>query len=89
MIPRFNVGNRVRVRVAKDIIKKKHIICDVGYVKKVTLSFIGSKFEKITYEVCLDGNYCSNIPTIGREVQVSEGFNVDTSLCSIDAEKIG
>ena len=85
--PRFTVGDRVKVRVAKDVIKENDIICDIGFVRRVDVYFNNTPLRKrITYTVRLDGTYCRNIPSIGVEVQVSEGFNVNRRLCSIKAE---
>lgn len=83
MRPRFNVGDRVRVRIAKDVIKEKDILCDVGYVQNVAVRFKGTKFEKIIYTVRLDGVYCG---FIGVFVTVSEGFNVNSKLYSLEKE---
>ena len=81
MKPRFNVGNRVRVRIAKDVIKEKEILCDVGFVKNVELRFGNTELEMIIYTVKLDAEYCA---LVGRIVTVAEGFNINAKLCSIE-----
>ena len=83
MKPRFNVGQRVKIRIAKDVIKEKTIICDVGFVKNVELRFGNTELEMIIYTIKLDDKYCNSI---GRIVTVAEGFNVNTELCSIEKE---
>ena len=89
MRPRFNVGDRVKVRIAKDVIKESEIICDEGYVMKVEQGFRGMKFERITYTVRLDRIYAERkfINAVGPIVTVSEGFNINTKLCSIEEAK--
>lgn len=84
MRQRFNVKDRVRVRIAKDVIKKKEILCDVGFIKNIELRFGNTELEIIIYTIQLDDKYCS---FIGRTVTVAEGFNIDTKLCSIKESK--
>ncbi len=84
MTPKFNVGERVKVRIAKDIIKEKDILCDVGFVKNVELRFGNTELEMIIYTIRLDEDYCG---FIGRTVTVAEGFNINAKLCSIEEAK--
>ena len=88
MKPRFNVGDRVKIRIAKDVIPESEIKNDTGYVKGVDLFFYGTERERIVYWVCLDGIYTERkyIGEIGPLVSVGEGWNIAQELCSIEAE---
>lgn len=86
MKPRFNVGDRVRVRVAKDVIPESEIVCDVGVVVRVTLQYPGTKMERIIYAVRLDGIYTHLIESLGFKVNVGEGWNMAANQQSIEQE---
>lgn len=82
--PEFNVGDRVRVRIAKDVIKEVDIECDVGIVINVKLYFPATPLARLEYTVRLDRPYCS---FIGTRVKVSTGHNIDETKNTIEREQ--
>lgn len=86
--PRFNVGDRVRVRIAKDVIPESKIVCDVGTVEKVQMQFLRTPaMQRIIYSVRLDDVYAKQkyLSAIGPLVTVGEGYNMASELQSIEA----
>ena len=54
----FHVGERVKVRIAPDIIPAHEIGCATGVVRNIYTKFmLTPKMRKFTYEVWLDGPY--------------------------------
>lgn len=55
---RFQVGERVRVRLAPDLIPEEEIECGTGVIRKILTKFmLTPKMRRLVYEVWLDGPY--------------------------------
>jgi hypothetical protein len=55
---RYQVGERVKVRVAPDLIPEEEIECGTGVVRKIYTKFmLTPKMRRFVYEVWLDGPY--------------------------------
>lgn len=87
--PRFNVGQRVRVRIGADVVHESEIVCDVGLIIGVQLVHPTSIYERIEYIIRLDGIYAKRkiVHDIGPKVTVFEGFNASPHTYIIEEVK--
>ena len=84
MEQRFSIGDRVKVRVATDVIPESEVNCGVGRVYGVSLLFPTSpKFYKMRYKILLDAPY-GKVIFKHTHIELEEGYNIDETKQSIE-----
>lgn len=76
MRQRFYIGDRVKVRIATDVIPEEEINCDVGMVYGINLIHPSApELHRIVYKILLDAPY-GKVIYKKIHVQYDEGFNI-------------
>ena len=84
MEQRFSIGDRVKVRVATDVIPEDEVNCGVGVVYGAILQFPSSpEHHKMRYKILLDAPY-GKVIYKRVHIEFTEGFNVDETKQSIE-----
>ena len=76
MKQRFYIGDRVKVRIATDVIPEEEINCDTGMVYEIRLYHPSApELHRISYKILLDAPYGK---VIFKKIHVGydEGFNI-------------